>query len=59
MFAIGPGITGIVLLASIDMPMPERLEEADSRNMHHRGFPGHLNTIARTVLGGGAGEALN
>ena len=57
-FAIRPGITGIAQLASIDMSTPDELAEADSRYIHDRSFLGDLKIIARTVLGGGAGDAL-
>lgn len=57
-FAIRPGITGIAQLAAIDMSMPEKLAEADSRYMHSRSFLGDLGIIAATVLGRGAGDAV-
>ena len=57
-FAIRPGITGPAQLASIDMSTPDELAEADSRYIHDRSFLGDLKIIARTVLGGGAGDAL-
>jgi len=57
-FAIRPGITGIAQLAAVDMSMPEKLAEVDSRYMQNRSFLGDLRIIAATVLGGGAGDAL-
>jgi len=57
-FDIRPGITGVAQLAAIDMSTPEKLAEADKSYMQRRSFFGDLAIIARTVLGGGGGDAL-
>ena len=58
-FTIRPGITGPAQLASIDMSTPEKLAQADSHYIKSQTFIGDLRIIARTVLGGGSGDAVN
>lgn len=56
-FSVRPGITGRAQLASIDMSTPEKLAEIDRRYIRHQGFSGDLFIIARTIFGGGSGDA--
>jgi O-antigen biosynthesis protein WbqP len=58
-FSIRPGITGLAQLASVDMSTPDRLAEIDGRYVANRTLLGDLLIIARTVTGGGAGDAAN
>jgi O-antigen biosynthesis protein WbqP len=58
-FSIRPGITGLAQLASIDMSTPDRLAEIDGRYVASQTLLGDLMIIARTVAGGGSGDAAN
>lgn len=56
-FRVRPGITGVAQLAAIDMSRPEELARADRQYIDTQTFPGDLGLIARTVIGGGSGDA--
>jgi O-antigen biosynthesis protein WbqP len=56
-FSIRPGITGSAQLAGIDMSTPARLAEIDGRYVENRTLSGDLMLIAKTVSGGGSGDA--
>ena len=58
-FDIRPGITGIAQLALIDMSEPQQLAEADKQYLETRTFLGDLCILFSTILGGGAGDAVN
>ena len=58
-FSIRPGITGLAQLASIDMSTPDKLAEFDGRYVANRTLFGDLMIIARTITGGGAGDAAS
>lgn len=56
-FAVRPGVTGAAQVAGIDMSEPARLAEAESAYLERASFGGDLAIIARTVSGGGRGDA--
>ena len=57
-FGVRPGITGPAQLAGIDMSMPDRLAEADSRYIAAATFLGDLRILVATVAGRGSGDAV-
>jgi O-antigen biosynthesis protein WbqP len=56
-FSIRPGITGLAQLAAIDMSTPDTLAEIDGRYVETQTLSGDLMIIAKTVFGGGSGDA--
>ncbi|MDO5896962.1 sugar transferase [Agrobacterium sp. Azo12] len=58
-FDVRPGITGIAQLAGIDMSEPDRLAVADRAYIDNQSILGDLAILARTVLGGGTGDAAS
>jgi O-antigen biosynthesis protein WbqP len=56
-FSIRPGITGPAQLAGIDMSTPDRLAEIDGRYVETQTMSGDLMIVAKTLFGGGSGDA--
>ncbi|MEO9599268.1 sugar transferase [Parasphingorhabdus sp.] len=57
-YEIRPGITGLAQIAGIDMSTPRKLAEIDARYLNQQSFSGDLIILARTLLGGGSGDAI-
>lgn len=58
LFAIQPGVTGPAQTAGIDMSDPDRLVEAEAAYFRSSTALKDLRIIARTLLGGGNGDAV-
>lgn len=56
-YSIRPGVTGAAQIRGIDMSDPERLAEADAAYMRNASLGGDLAILARTLVGGGRGDA--
>jgi O-antigen biosynthesis protein WbqP len=56
-FSIRPGITGPAQRAGVDVSTPDQLAEIDGRYVETQTMSGDLMIVAKTIFGGGSGDA--